>query len=216
MLILKVGELMRIRNVKNASEIINNSKYFIKYPKEERIDKIFNNEKPIHLEIGCGKGKFITEMAVKYPNINFIGYERSESIILRAIQKAEERDLPNLRFICADASDIKDIFYKDIDLIYLNFSDPWPKKRHAKRRLTHENFLKVYDDALKGRKEIIMKTDNDDLFCFSVESFSKYGYIIEEMCIDLHKSDIENIKTEYEEKFSEKGFTIKYVKVIKD
>lgn len=204
---------MRVRNIKGAHEIINSSKYFISNP--TKTDKFFKNDNPINLEIGCGKGKFITEMAKKYPNINFIGFERSESIILRAIQKAEEKDLPNLKFICADAKDIKDIFYKDIDLIYLNFSDPWPKKRHAKRRLTSENFLKIYDDVFKDKKEIIMKTDNDNLFCFSVESFSKHGFIIEEMCIDLHNSDIENIKTEYEEKFSKKGFTIKYVKVNK-
>ena len=208
---------MRLRNVKNAKERINASKYFIKDPKKYQghFKDIFKNNNEIHLEIGTGKGKFITEMASLYKNINFIGVEVSESVILRAVEKADKLELENLRFICTNAKNLNEIFHKEIDTIYLNFSDPWPKKRHAKRRLTSTDFLKVYDDLFKDKNEIIMKTDNDNLFCYSIESFSKYGYIIDKMYIDLHKTDENNIKTEYEEKFSNKGFSIKYVKVNK-
>ena len=209
---------MRLRNVKNAKEKINNSPYFIKEPEKQKgnfISLFKNDNNRINLEIGCGKGQFIIEMAKNNPNINFIGLERSESIILRAIEKADQENLSNVLFICADASKLDQIFDKEISTIYLNFSDPWPKKRHEKRRLTHKNFLKVYDEVFKGENEIIMKTDNDNLFCFSVKEFNNYGYKIEEMSINLHSENIENVKTEYEEKFSNLGYTIKYIKVNK-
>ena len=206
---------MRIRNIKDARKKIENSLYFVKDPEKykKKWKYLFNNNNPINLEIGCGKGRFIVESAKKNININYIGLERSESIILRAIEKAEKENLPNLKFIYVDAENLNEIFHREIDTIYLNFSDPWPKKRHAKRRLTHERFLSIYDNLFKETQEIIMKTDNDDLFCFSVESFSKYGYTVNEMYIDLHSKNIDNIETEYENKFKNKGYTIKYVKV---
>ena len=208
---------MRLRNVKDAKEKIEKSGYFVKNPENNygKWSNLFNNSNPINLEIGCGKGKFIVESAKENKHINFIGLERSESIILRAIEKAEKESLTNLKFICVDAAKLDDVFSKEINTIYLNFSDPWPKKRHAKRRLTHENFLNIYDKIFKDKNEIIMKTDNDDLFCFSVESFSKCGYIVNDMYIDLHSKNVKNIETEYETKFSKSGFTIKYVKVNK-
>ena len=149
---------MRIRNIKNAKEIINNSELVI-------TNNIFKDDKPLYIEIGCGKGNFIIETAKQNPNINFIGIERYESILLRAIKKIE--DIPsNLRFMCIDAKEIDKYFNHNVDKIYLNFSDPWPKKRHAKRRLSSTEFLKKYDNIFKSEKIIEMKTDNDDLYFF--------------------------------------------------
>lgn len=208
---------MRLRNVKNAKERIEKSNYYVKEPEKYKgkWNEFFNNDNPINLEVGAGKGKFIIESAKENKNINYIGLERSESIILRGVEKAEKENLNNLKFICTDASKLEEVFDKEINTIYLNFSDPWPKKRHEKRRLTHENFLKIYSNIFKGENEIIMKTDNDDLFCYSVESFSKFGFTVNEMYIDLHSKDVKNVKTEYEEKFSSNGYKIKYVKVNK-
>ena len=208
---------MRTRNVKNAKELINKSDYFIKDPKryKGKYSELFNNKNRINLEIGCGKGSFLTKMASIYKDINFIGVERSESILLRAINKADELELNNLYFMCMDAKELNEVFDKEIDTIYLNFSDPWPKKRHEKRRLTHESFLKVYDDLFKGNSKIEMKTDNDSLFAYSLVSFSKFGYTLDNVSLDLANEDIDNVLTEYEEKFTNKGFKIKYVKVNK-
>ena len=208
---------MRLRNVKNAKEILENSNYYIKNPQEyvNKLNTIFHNNNPINLEIGCGKGQFIINMAKKYPNINFIGLEKYESVLVRAIQKADEEKIHNLKFICMDAKNLTDVFNHEIDTLYLNFSDPWPKNRHSDRRLTSHIFLKVYDNIFKGENKIIQKTDNIILFASSIESLSTYGYIIDKESLDLHNTDIENVETEYEEKFSGLGFKINYLEARK-
>ena len=204
---------MRLRNISNAKELINKSSYYISNPQEYKnnYNKLFNNNNPIHLEIGMGKGNFIIDMAKKNPSINFIGIERYESIALRAIQKLEKENLNNIKIICIDAIELENIFGKEISTIYLNFSDPWPKKRHAKRRLTSKIFLDIYDKIFKNDKIIIQKTDNPILFESSIISLSQNGYIIEDISLDLLNSARENSMTEYEEKFSSQGIKIKYL-----
>ncbi len=206
---------MRIRNLKNKEEILNNCDFLISNPHKYigKWSKVFNNNNPIHIEIGMGKGLFIKEMAKANPKINFIGIEKYDSIVAKAIDRITEQ-VPNLRFIKMDAKDINEIFHKEVSLIYLNFSDPWPKKRHAKRRLTDESFLLKYDDIFKKAKTIILKTDNELLFASSIVSLSNYGYKIAEISLDLANSDIPNIMTEYETKFASKGIKIKYLKAI--
>lgn len=209
---------MRQRNVKNKKEIINNSKYIILNPSEYlgNWKKLFNNSNPIYIEIGMGKGDFILENAIKYPNINFIGIEKFDSIIALAIKKIEKFDLCNLKLIRMDALNICDVFSKEIDKLYLNFSDPWPKERHAKRRLTSSVFLEKYDNIFKKKPVIEMKTDNRGFFEFSLISFNNHGYKINDISLDLHHSKIENnIMTEYERKFSLEKHCIYYVKVEK-
>ncbi len=211
---------MRLRNVKNKEEILNNSLLLLKdYGKYKgKWNEVFNNSNPIYIEIGMGKGKFILENALKYPNINFIGIERLDSILARAIQKIEKVEpLPkNLKIVRMDAKNIQDAFEKEIDRLYLNFSDPWPKKRHAERRLTSSTFLKKYENIFKNTKEIIMKTDNVPLFEFSLVTLSNNNYILEKVSLNLHNSDIEdNIMTEYEEKFYEKSVNINYLRAKK-
>ena len=208
---------MRLKNVRGASDIIEASKYVIENPSnyKGKFKKLFNNDNPLHLEIGMGKGQFITEMAKAFPNINFIGIEMYDSVIVRAVQKQDELELPNLKLIKVDATEIEDIFDHEIDTLYLNFSDPWPKNRHEHRRLTSDRFLKRYDSIFKDKKVIIQKTDNRNLFEFSLKSFTDYGYKIEELSLDLHKDDYFNVETEYEERFSGMGFPIYMVKVIK-
>lgn len=209
---------MRLRKVKNALEKVNNSKYIIINPKEYKgkFQKIFNNDNPICLEIGTGKGNFIKSMALNHPNINYIGMEKSESVLVRAVEKVEELEINNLRFILGDAKELRDIFNKEIDTIYLNFSDPWPKNRHSKRRLTSEVFLELYEDIFKSDKHIVMKTDNILLFGYSLSSLSLYGYKLKKVSLDLHSEDIENYMTEYEEKFSNMGYKINYVDAYKE
>lgn len=207
---------MRIRNIKNKNEIVNSCEFLIKNPCDYKgkFQSLFKNDNPIHLEIGMGKGKFIYEMALNNPEINFIGLEKFDSVIAKAIAKMPNK-LPNLYLISYDAIKLAEIFDREVDTIYLNFSDPWPKKRHHKRRLTHEEFLKVYDLIFKNEKKIIQKTDNIDLFAASIVYLSNYGYTITDVSLDLHNSDIANIKTEYEAKFSQKGFKINYLKAFK-
>lgn len=206
---------MRLRNVKNKKEILDNSIILINNPKEYigKWKTLFNNDNPIYIEIGMGKGDFILENAKTYNNINFIGIEKYDSVIARAIQKIETEEVPsNLKLIRMDAKEIEEVFSKEIDRIYLNFSDPWPKKRHHERRLTSNTFLKKYEKIFKKDKEIVIKTDNIDLFAFSLETLSQNGYIFEKVSLDLHNSDVENnIKTEYERKFSEKNVKINYL-----
>ena len=209
---------MRLRNVKNAVEIVNNSKYVITNPadyKGEYNSKIFNNSNPIHLEIGMGKGNFIIDMAKRFPDINFIGLEMYESVVCRAIEKLENEELPNLRIICMDAHGLEDVFDKEISTIYLNFSDPWPKTRHAKRRLTSHVLLPIYDKIFKDECIIEQKTDNIGLFESSIVSLSTYGYVIEEISLDLANTDKENSLTEYEAKFMSQGVRINYLKARK-
>ena len=200
---------MRMRNPKYKDEVINNCNFLIK----DEID--FNNDNPIHIEIGMGKGNFILNMALNNPDINFIGIEKYSSVASVAIKKIMEYDLPNLRVIISDIVNLEELLKNKVTAIYLNFSDPWPKARHEKRRLTSPNFLKLYDSFFKDKCVIIQKTDNDDLFNYSVETIKEYGYVIEEITYDLHSTNIPNVMTEYEEKFSNKGTKIKYLKATK-
>ena len=208
---------MRLKNIKGASEKILLGKYFINNPNEYKAKwhELFKNNNPIYIEIGIGKGNFIIKNALDNPNINYIGIEMYDSVILRAVEKTNELELNNLYLIRMDARLIEEVFDKEIDLIYLNFSDPWPKDRHAKRRLTSVNYLKVYDKLFKGKPHIIQKTDNDLLFQYSLDEYKEYGYNINKISYDLHNEDIPNIMTEYEEKFSNMGIKIKYVDVSK-
>lgn len=209
---------MRLRNVKGAKEIIESSNYVVLNYKEHKgkYNKLFGNNNPIYIEIGMGKGKFIIDNALKYPDINFIGIEKYDSVVVRAIQKLENKDIPNLKIIRMDALETDDVFDHEISKIYLNFSDPWPKDRHAHRRLSSEIFLKKYDSIFKDNKNIIMKTDNRKLFEYSLKSFVNYGYKINDISLDLHSDDyLDNIMTEYEKKFVSKGNQIYMVDVIK-
>ena len=188
---------MRLRNVKNAKEIINSNELVI-------TENIFKDDKPLHIEIGCGKGNFIIGKARQNPNINFIGIEKYESILVRALNKVE--DIPsNLRFMCVDAKNLGNYFKNNVETIYLNFSDPWPKKRHTKRRLTFKDFLSEYEKVLIKNGIIEFKTDNRELFEFSLVSMQNYGMKFLEVYLDLHKTDVFNIETEYEKKFSKYG-----------
>ena len=217
-LISSESDNVRLRNVKGAKEIIDNSPYIIKNPNDYRgnYQKIFKNNNPIHIEIGMGKGDFIIENAKKYPNINFIGIEKFDSVIVRAVQKLENEEIPNLKLIKIDANEIDDVFDKEISVIYLNFSDPWPKARHAKRRLSSEIFLNKYDSVFIDKKRIIMKTDNRKLFEYSIKSFTDYGYKIEDISLNLYEDDIKNnIPTEYETRFHNRGCLIYKVDVSK-
>lgn len=210
---------MRLKNVKGANEIIIKGLYYVEDPyiNKGNWNKVFNNDNPIYIEIGIGKGKFIVENAIKYPNINFIGIEKYDSVLVRAIQKSNELELNNLKLVRMDAKRIEEVFDHEIDRIYLNFSDPWPKDRHYKRRLTSYVFLDKYEHIFKNNKYIIMKTDNIDLFNFSLESLTNHGYNIEFMTNDLHSlNDADNIMTEYEEKFSNKGIKINKLIARKD
>lgn len=208
---------MRIRNLKNTEELVNNSSYLIKNPIDYKgnWNKVFNNSNPIHLEIGMGKGNFVINMALKYPNINFIGVELHTNVIARACKKLEELNINNLKLINVNADSLDNIFDKEIDLIYLNFSDPWPKKRNAKRRLTSELFLNIYDKLFKNEKIIKLKTDNKGLFESSIISLTNYGYLINDISLDLHNTDIDNVETEYETKFKNMGINILYLEAIK-
>ena len=204
---------MRLRNVKNANIILESSIYYLKNPSlyKGNFQKLFKNNNKIMLEIGMGKGDFLIGMAEKYPNINFIGVEKYESVLVRALHKLENKDLKNLFIISYDAIKLDEIFKNEIDTIYLNFSDPWPKKRHYKRRLTYKDFLSVYDKCFISDAHIILKTDNDSFFESSIKELSNYGYIFDEIILDLWNSNKENIKTEYENKFGSIGFKIKYL-----
>lgn len=208
---------MRLKNIKGAKEYIERSPYIIKNPEtyKGKYKTLFKNNNEIHLEIGMGKGDFIIKMAKKYPNINFIGIEMFDSVILRAVQKLENIELPNLKLIRYDATNIEKIFDKEIDTLYLNFSDPWPKNRHEHRRLTSQRFLERYDKIFKEKKHIIQKTDNRKLFEFSLISYIDYGYKIDSISLNLHQDEIDNIETEYEKKFSALGMPIYMVEITK-
>lgn len=208
---------MRLRNVKNKKEIMDNSLYLVKDPTlyKGKWKELFENNNPIYIEIGMGKGKFIIDNAIHYPNINFIGIEKYDSVIAKGLQKIPE-GLDNLVMVRWDALNINDIFSKEIDRIYLNFSDPWPKKRHHLRRLSSRVFLEKYEDIFKDKRIIEMRTDNRDLFQYSLVSFSEFGYTLENVSLDLHTDDMPEITTEYEDKFSKDGLPIYYVMCNKD
>ena len=209
---------MRQRNVKNKKEIIENSCYVVLNPFElkGKWKSLFNNTNPIYIEIGMGKGNFIIQNAIKYPNINFIGIEKFDSILALSIKKISNYNFDNLKLLRMDALDIDKVFDREIDKIYLNFSDPWPKPRHEKRRLTSHVFLDKYNLVFKDNKCIEMKTDNRSLFEYSLISFNENNYKIKDISLDLHNDNTENnIMTEYEEKFSKLNNVIYYVKVEK-
>lgn len=207
---------MRLKNVKGAKEYVDNSNYVIHNYKDYKgkYKEVFNNDNDIEIEIGTGKGNFIIEKAKQNPNINYIGIEKYDSVLIRALEKMDEK-ITNLKFIKMDATSIEEVFDKEINKIYLNFSDPWPKERHSKRRLSSEFFLKKYDLIFKKENNIIMKTDNRKLFEYSIISFTNYGYIIDKISLDLHQDDIPNIQTEYEKKFSDLGQVIYMINVKK-
>lgn len=198
---------MRMRNPKDKDELLNGCDYYY--------EDSFNNDNKICLEIGMGKGQFILNMALENPETNYIGVEKFSSVASVAIKKINQYKPNNLKILVGDIANLVDTLEGKIDTIYLNFSDPWPKDRHAKRRLTSINYLQVYDKLFKGDKHIIQKTDNDDLFQFSLEQYKEYGYEIKRISYDLHNEDIKNVCTEYEERFSNMGVKIKYVEVIK-
>ncbi len=210
---------MRLRNIPGSREAIAESEFVI-HDEESCKGKwreIFGNDNPVYIEIGMGKGTFIMECARRNPNINYIGIEKYSSVLLRALEKREqEPDLKNLYFIRMEAEYIENVFEKDeVDSIYLNFSDPWPKDRNAKRRLTSDRFLKRYTGVLKKDGVITFKTDNIDLFDFSVETAKECGWEILAETRDLHHSEYNegNIMTEYEKKFSGLGHKINMMKI---
>ena len=196
---------------------MNNSKYLVKdyFDYKGKWNELFGNNNPIYIEIGMGKGKFIIENAVMYPDVNFIGIEKFDSVICKGLQKIPD-GLNNLIMIRADALDIDNIFDKEIDRIYLNFSDPWPKNRHHLRRLSSKVFLNKYDSLFKNDASIFMRTDNRGLFQYSLVSFSENGYILRDLSLDLHKDDMPLITTEYEDKFSNLDMPIYFVECTKD
>jgi tRNA (guanine-N7-)-methyltransferase len=201
---------MRLRNKPWAKDKIEQyPQYAVSNPEQYRgkWQEVFGNSQPIHIEVGTGKGQFITEMAKAHPDINYFGIELYDSVIVSALDRLIEADVPNLKLLNVNAADLGKYFAKnDIDRVYLNFSDPWPKTRHEKRRLTYKDFLKLYEDIMVDGGEIHFKTDNQGLFEYSLMSFSQYGLLLKFISLDLHKSDFEgNIMTEYEQKFSEKG-----------
>ena len=207
---------MRIRNIKNKKEILNNCKNFIENPEDYRgkWKKLFKNNNPIYIEIGCGKCGFIKAMAKKNPNINYIGIERIDTVLAIGLKEIDEYD--NLYFINYNANTIENIFDKEIDRIYLNFSDPWPKERHTDRRLTSTVFLKLYEKIFKKEKEIVLKTDNREFFEYSIKSLVNNNYLIKTISLDLHNSLIsDNIMTEYEQKFMAKNMNIFFIEVYK-
>lgn len=202
---------MRLRNIKGSRETIENTSFCIQTPEAHKgaWKEVFGNTNPIYIEIGMGKGQFITEHARRNPDINYIGIEKYSSVLLRAVEKMSDEALPNIRFIRFDAEHITEIFDKEeISKIYLNFSDPWPKDRHAKRRLTSRQFLVRYREILKSEQVIEFKTDNRPLFDFSLEEAKESHYTILVSTYDLHHDEElskGNIMTEYEQKFSSMG-----------
>ena len=209
---------MRLKNVKGANEIIEKGTYYVDNPYQYKgnWNEYFGNDNPIYVEIGMGKGDFIIENALRYKDINFIGIEKYDSVIVRAIQKSNELELDNLKIVRIDANKLEEVFDKEIDTIYLNFSDPWPKDRHAKRRLTSSIFLDIYSKIFKGRNRIVQKTDNINLFDYSLESLLEYGYNIVYKTNNLDCLDKDNIMTEYEKRFYNLGVKINKLEAIKN
>ncbi|WP_295505219.1 tRNA (guanosine(46)-N7)-methyltransferase TrmB [uncultured Streptococcus sp.] len=204
---------MRVRNRKGATELLEaHPQYVILNPADAkgRWQEIFGNDHPIHVEVGSGKGAFVSGMAKANPDINYIGIDIQKSVLSYALDKVLATDVPNIKLLWVDGSDLTDYFEEDeIDRLYLNFSDPWPKKRHEKRRLTYQSFLATYQQILPENGEIHFKTDNRGLFEYSLVSFSQYGMKLKGVWLDLHASDFEdNVLTEYEQKFANKGQVI--------
>ena len=209
---------MRLRNIPGADDAIRDSIYTVNEPTENKgkWDSVFSQKGELHIEVGMGKGQFIYEMAKRNPSINYIGIEMYSSVLLRALQKMEENPIENLKFLCVDAKNLEDVFAQgEVDHIYLNFSDPWPKDRHAKRRLPSRQFLARFDKILRKDGKLSFKTDNRGLFDFALEELEPAGWQLEAFSFDLHKDAVlneGNVMTEYEEKFSSKGNPIcKYI-----
>ena len=207
---------MRLRHNPKADIAVENSEYVEQDPKSRNgcWKELFGNDNPIHIEIGMGKGRFLMTLASQNPNVNYVGIERVPTVLYKALKKQEELKLPNLRLMAFNADEINEVFEKDeVDRIYLNFSDPWPKDRHALRRLTSPRFLKLYDEFLKNDGFIEFKTDNRSLFDYSLEAAGEAGWKTRDITYDLHNSEYAegNIMTEYEEKFSSMGVPINKV-----
>ena len=203
---------MRLRNIPGADEAVSASPWVIQdaETKKGKWSQVFGKDQPLYIEVGMGKGRFIMDLAALHPDINYIGIERYTSVLLRAVQKIEENPLPNVHFLCIDAATLPEIFGKgEVDKIYLNFSDPWPKDRHARRRLTSHEFLDRYNEFLAADGCIEFKTDNQDLFTFSLEEIENSPiWHLDASTRDLHHDEVMNqgnVMTEYEEKFSSKG-----------
>ena len=204
---------MRLRHIPGSEEAIATSPYVVRQPQQYQGNfcLLFANSNPIEIEIGMGKGKFIMELAKINPQINYLGIERYPSVLLRAIEKREEMELSNIYFLCMDAKALTEVFApEEVSRIYLNFSDPWPKDRHTKRRLTSPEFMKIYDQVLKKDGVLEFKTDNKGLFAYSLESIPAAGWKISDFTYDLHHSPMAdgNVMTEYETKFSSMGNSI--------
>ena len=206
---------MEYNVIKNANGILNNSKYYVSTPNKYKgkWNDFFGNHNPIYLELGTGRGEFIIQMAKKYPKYNFIGLELNESQIATAAKKLERENIKNLKLIKDDARNITNIFGKEIDTIYLTFSEPWPKKRDEKNRFTHESYLKLYDRIFKKDKHIILKTDNKGLFAYSLETLSNYWYVFDTVSLDLHNDErnISNIMTDFEIQYYKEKRPIYYL-----
>jgi tRNA (guanine-N7-)-methyltransferase len=206
---------MRYIEIKDADKIIGKSNYLVTNPSnyKNKWHDFFSNNNPICLELGMGRGAFIISMAKMYPKINFIGLEIVDSQMVQAVNKLEHENLSNLKLINADAKEIDNIFGKEIDTIYLTFSDPWPKNHDEKRRFTHESYLRLYDKIFKKDKHIILKTDNKGFFAYSLETLSQYWYSFNRVSLDLHNDEhpINNIMTDFEKKYFEEGRPIYYI-----
>ena len=209
---------MRLRNIAGSREVIAESDFTVKEPDKKKglWKEVFGNDNPIRVEIGMGKGRFLMDMAQLHPDINYVGIEKYSSVLLRALQKQEQLLLPNIIFIRMDAEEITEVFApSEVDRIYLNFSDPWPKDRHAKRRLPSRQFLERYDKILKPDGVVEFKTDNKDLFMFALDEVQPAGWNLDAVTYDLHNDEkmmVGNVMTEYEERFSQAGNPIyKYI-----
>ncbi|MBQ1496407.1 MAG: tRNA (guanosine(46)-N7)-methyltransferase TrmB [Bacilli bacterium] len=206
---------MRYNVVKDASSTISSSSYIVKNPEnyKGKWNELFSNNNPIMLELGMGRGSFIIQMALAHPTVNYIGLELDKNQIATAIKNIGSRKIDNLKFIYSDAKEISNYFGKEINTIYLTFSEPWPKKQDERKRFTHESYLRIYDRIFKKNKHIILKTDNKILFQSSLESLSNYWYTFNKVSLDLHKDErkIENIMTDFEREYYKEKRPIYYI-----
>ena len=209
---------MKYNKVKNAKNSIQDSSYVIKNPEnyKGKWKDVFGNDRPIMLELGSGRGAFIIKMALAHPNLNFIGLELDMNQIGYAAQSIISNQITNLKLIHADARDLADIFFKQINTIYLTFSEPWPKKEDERKRFTHESYLRLYDRVFKKDKHIVLKTDNKILFQSSLESLSKYWYSFNRVSLDIYKDErkIENIMTDFEKQYVKEHRQIYYLDAV--
>ncbi len=206
---------MEYKVIKDADKIVGRSPYVVNNPTQykNKWHDLFGNNNPIYLELGMGRGDFIINMAKTYPKINFIGLEVVDSQMVKAVNRLNNQQLPNLKLINYDAHEIDNIFGKEIDTIYLTFCDPWPKRIDEKKRFTHVNYLKIYDKIFKRDKHIILKTDNKGFFAYSLQTLSQYWYVFDRVSLDLHHDEnpIPNIMTDFERRYFEEGRPIYYV-----